>query len=141
MAAAIEIPGATPISVNTGGAGALALLGYTVNGAEITAENIWEDVPGDQGGGEGGIPIDIQMFGQIHRIHLEFSKWDTAVLTNLEACINAQGTLSTITAGKSPVPGSLVFANGANFRLLINPPSVSSLIRNYPLAVPREPHV
>src|SRR5215469_57290 len=121
MAAAIEIPGATPISVNTGGAGALALLGYTVNGSEITAENIWEDVPGDQGGGEGGIPIEFQMFGQIHRLHFEFSKWDPAVLTKLEACVNTIGTLSTIAAGTSPVPGSLILANNAYFRCLVNP--------------------
>lgn len=141
MASAIQIPGATPISVGTGAANALALLGYTVNGAEITAEQIWEDVPGDQGGGEGGIPIDFQMFGQIHRVHLEFSKWDLAVLTKLEACVNANGTLSTIVAGTSPVPGSLILANNAHFRLLVNPPLISSLIRNYPIALPREPHV
>lgn len=140
-APAIEIPGATPISVGADAANALILLGYTVNGAEITAENIWEDVPGDQGGGEGGVPIDIQMFGQIHRIHLEFSKWSTDVLTKLEACVNSNNTLNTITQGKSPVPGSLIFSNLAHFRLLINPPLVSSLIRNYPIAVPREPHV
>lgn len=141
MAEIIVIPGATPVKVGTGGGNSLQLLGYTVNGAEMTMENIWEDVPGDQGGGEGGIPIDIQMFGQIARVHLEFSKWDTAVLTKLESCVNANGTLSTITAGKSPQPGSLIFSNNAHFRLLISPPSQSSLIRNYPIAIPREPHV
>lgn len=141
MAPAIQIPGATPISVGTGAANALQQLGFTVNGAEITAENIWEDVPGDQGGGEGGIPIDFQMFGQINRIHLEFSKWDTAVLTKLEACVNANGTLSTIVAGTSPSPGSLILSNNAHFRLLVNPPNAASLIRNYPICLPREPHV
>jgi hypothetical protein len=63
------------------------------------------------------------------------------VLTLLESAVNANGTLNTVTAGFSPVPGSLVLANNANFRLLINPPLVSSLVRNYPLAMPREPHV
>jgi hypothetical protein len=141
MAIAVHVPGATPISVGTGSANALQTLGYTVDGTQITAEKIWEDVPGDQGGGEGGIPIEFQMFGIIHRIHLELSKWDTAVLALLETAINTNGTLSTITAGKSPVPGSLVLANSAQFRLLINPPNESTLIRNYPLALPREPQV
>ena len=141
MATSIPVPGATPIYVGTGTANALELLGYTVNCAEITAENMWEDVPGDQGGGEGGIPIDIQIYGQIHRLHLEFSRWDTAVAAKLESCINTNGTLSTITPGKSPTPGSLVFANNAQFRLLINPPLVPTLKRNYPLAFMREPHV
>lgn len=141
MAIAVVLPGATPISVGTGSANALQTLGYTVNGAEIHTEKIIEDVPGDQGGGEGGIPIEFQMFGEIHRIHLELSKWDTAVLALLEAAINANGSLSTIVAGKSPVPGSLILANNAHFRLLVNPPSAASLIRNYPIAIPREPHV
>lgn len=141
MAAAIVIPGATPISVGTGTANALEMLGYTVNGAEITVEKLMEDVPGDQGGGEGGVPIDIQYFGEIHRIHLELSKWDTAVMAKLEAAINVIGTLTTITAGKSPVPGSLILANSAYYRLLVNPPSAATLIRNYPISIPRDPHV
>lgn len=141
MAIAIQIPGATPVKVGTGAANALQLLGYTVNGAEISAENLWEDVPGDQGGGEGGVPIDFQMFGQIHHIHLELSKWDAAVLALLEACVNSVGSLTTIVAGTSPVPGSLILANAAHFRLLINPPLIASMIRNYPICLPRQPHV
>jgi hypothetical protein len=141
MAATPQLPGATPVSVGSGTANALELLGYTVSGCEIHAEKLIEDIPGDQGGGEGGIPIEFQIFGEIHRIHLELSKWDAAILTKLEACINVIGTLTTITAGKSPIPGSFILANNAYFRLLLNPPNMSSLIRNYPIAIPREPHV
>lgn len=141
MAAAVQVPGVASIYTGTGSVNAKQLLGYSVNGVEIRAENLWEDIPGDQGGGEGGIPIDIQMFGQIHRIHLELSKWDTAVLTLLEAAVNANGTLTTIVAGTSPSPGSLVLGNSAQFRLLIWPASAASLIRNYPISMPREPHV
>lgn len=139
MSNVVVIPGATPVSLGTGAANALQLLGYTVNGAEITTEQIIEDVPGDQGGGEGGIPIDFQYFGQIARGTLEFSSWDPAVLAKIESAVNANGTLSTITAGNSPVPGSLILANAAYFRLLINPPNVASLIRNYPITLIREP--
>jgi hypothetical protein len=138
----VVVPFATPVSVGTGPANALQLLGWTVNGCEINHENVWEDVPGDQGGGEGGIPIDVQMFGQIARIHLEMSKWDPAVQNLLEASVNANGTqLNMITAGKTVVPGTLNFQNFAFFRLLINPPQYPTMIRNYPLCLPREPHV
>jgi hypothetical protein len=141
MSATVIVPGATPISVGTGSTNALQQLGFTVSGTQITAEKLMEDVPGDQGGGEGGIPIEIQYFGMLHRVHLELSKVDPAILTKLESAINTNGTLSTITAGNSPVPGSLMLANSAYFRLLINPPNQSSLIRNYPIAIPREAHV
>lgn len=141
MATKVVVPAATPVSFGTGAANALALLGYTVNGAEIGIENIWEDVPGDQGGGEGGIPIDFQMYGQIARGTLEFSFWDPSVLAKLESGVNANGTLSTILAGKSPVPGSLILANAAYFRMLINPPSEATLVRNFPITLVREPRM
>lgn len=139
MSNVVVVPGATPISFGTGAANALQLLGYTVNGAEITTEELMDDVPGDQGGGEGAIPIDFQKFGQIARGSLEFSSWDPAVLAKIESGINANGTLSTIVAGTSVVPGSLILANAAYFRMLINPPNVASLIRNYPITIIREP--
>lgn len=140
MAATVQLPGAAPVSVGTGSTNALQQLGYTVGGCEITSEKLIEDVPGDQGGGEGGIPIEFQHFGRIDRVHLELSKVDLAVFAKLETAINTNGSLSTITAGTSPIPGSLILSNLAYFRLLINPTN-GILIRNYPIAIPRDAHV
>lgn len=140
MAAFVQIGGPTQIFVGTGAGNALQFLGYTVNGAEITAENVMEDVPGDQGGGDGAIPIEIQVFGQLHRLHLEFSKWDINVFNLLTAAINQNG-VGSISAGFSAIPGTLFFANNAAFRLLVKPPLTAQLIRNYQLAIPREPNV
>ena len=97
-------------------------------------------MPGDQGGGEGGIPIEVQYFGRIDRVHLELSKIDLTVFGKIESAINTNGSLTTIVAGTSPIPGSLILGNTAFFRLLINPVN-GILIRNYPIAIPREAHV
>ena len=42
MAAIVQLPGAAPVSVGTGTTNALQLLGYTVNGCEITSEKMMD---------------------------------------------------------------------------------------------------
>lgn len=133
MAIAIQVPGATIIKVGTGVAGALESLGYSINGVDITEEMLSEDVPGDQNGGEGGPPLDIQDFGHIARIRMELSSWDFAIAGKCRARLN--GT----TNGVSPTPGVLILANSYHYRLLILP-AVSGDAMNFPFAVPREPY-
>ena len=139
MSATVQLPGAAPVSVGTGSANALQLLGYTVNGCEIESTKIIEEVPGDQGGGEGGTPIEFQHLGRYDIVRLELSKIDMTVFNKIEAAVNANGTLSSVVAGTAPTPGSLIIGNSAYFRLLINPAN-GVMIRNYPIAIPRDAH-
>ena len=47
---------------------ALETLGYTQNGVQIEEELYTGDVKGDENGGEEGPPIDVQYFGEVHRV-------------------------------------------------------------------------
>jgi hypothetical protein len=132
MALAIQVPGAALIKTGTGAASALESLGYSINGVEISQELLSEDVPGDQNGGEGGPPLDIQAYGTIARIRMELSSWDFTVAGKIRSQLN------TIANGTSPVPGSLIFGNSYHYRLLILP-TVSADAMNFLQAVPRDP--
>lgn len=134
MATAVQVPGAALIKTGSGSSGALESLGYSINGVEITEEMLSEDVPGDQNGGEGGPPIDIQDFGHIARIRMELSVWDFTVAGRLRSKLNG------VSQGVSPTPGSLIFANSYHFRLLILPVTAGDAM-NFLVATPREPHV
>lgn len=132
MAAVIQVPGAALVKTGTGAAGALETLGYSINGIEISTELLSEDVPGDQNGGEGGVPLDIQAYGQIARIRMELSVWDFSIAGKVRSQLNS------IAAGTSPVPGSLIFANSYAYRLLILPVTAGDAM-NFLQAVPRDP--
>lgn len=114
MAEAVQVTG--PCAVRIGDEGgnlaALSLLGYTRNGADITAEGYFVNVPGDQNGGDDGPPIDVQYMGETARIRVELTKWDSTVAATIEARL--QGG----TGGTPGTPGSLMSANA--FRLLLD---------------------
>lgn len=126
MAAAVQVAGACLIQVNAGAG--IESLGYSVNGVDATAEAFWIDVPGDENGGEQGPPIEIQFLGEIARIRMELSKWDSSVFAKVEA------RLKSATAGTPSTPGTLVFANSLDMRLLLN---ATNFDRNFPRAIPR----
>lgn len=151
MAAIVQIPGPAQISLNTGASSALAIWGFTENGAVIREEMLKIDVPGDQNGGDAGNPIEIQDLGRVGRVHLEMSKWDEAVSEFVQAKVNPNGTAITgppnspTTQGVSPVPGLLLFSNTYYFRLLVKPltPAAAAntlFVRNFLIAIPIEAH-
>jgi hypothetical protein len=121
MTATVHNHGKATISVDTGGGNTLEILGYTRNGADVTEEGFFIDVPGDENGGDAGDPIDIQYIGEMARVRLEITKLDVAVMNkvmarlNLPASPKVRGTIGT--------PGYFMFLNGATTRLLINTPT------------------
>lgn len=141
MSALVQVPGACLVKTNTGSTGALESLGYSINGVEVSEEMLTEDVPGDQNGGEGGPPVDIQDFGHIARIRMELSVWDFTVAGKIRGRLNAATSSYTPTpgAGISPTPGTLIVANILHFRLLLLP-TIAGDAMNFLAAVPREPY-
>ena len=67
MANLVHVAGLALIKISFGGSGYLEL-GYTRNGADITHEGFFLDVPGDENGGDEGPPIEIQFLGEIARV-------------------------------------------------------------------------
>lgn len=134
MTAAVQVKGAVAISVGTGASDALEALGYSMNGVTYIEEAFYDNVQGDENGGDSGPPIDIQVFGQIHRVRMELTKWDEAVADKIRARANDNG--STTAGSFGATAGDLLFAGGAGFRLLLNS---ASNPRNYLFAIPRPP--
>jgi len=130
MAISVVTTGPALVKVDTGVAGALEDLGYSINGVEITETVLETDVPGDQNGGDEGPPIDIQYLGQIDRVRMELSKYDIAVADKIRA------RLLGGTAGVIGTPGTLIAGTSVFYRLLILP---TTNPRNYVAAIPREP--
>lgn len=148
MAAQVQVPGAALVKVDTGASNALASLGYSINGIEITEEMLTEDIPSDQNGGEGGPPVDVQDFGHIARIRMELAWWDFTVANTVRQRLNPNGTTQSpvLAAGVSPIPGTLLFAAAYTYRLLILPSGTvpggqSGAPMNFLKAIPRDPYV
>jgi hypothetical protein len=147
MAAVIQVPGPCLIKVSTGGpisSPTLETLGYTVNGADVTHEVMMDDIPGDQNGGDSGPPIDIQYYGQIARVRLEMSKWDTDVLHKLLPRVHPAGGVGAVVALSTATVGTLMAASGSAFRLLLLPTSAAAngpMVgpMNFLIAIPRGP--
>lgn len=130
MAATIIVPGACTVKVDTGSSHALETLGLTVGGVQIEEEIYTGEVKGDENGGEEGPPIDIQYFGEVHRVTLELNKTDMAVLAKVLPGLYGG------TEGVTGTPGSLLSAGGLYYRLLL----ASALYpRNYLRAFLRGP--
>lgn len=132
MAESVHNHGKATIKVGTGTSAALELLGYTRNGADVTEEGFWIDVPGDEHGGDSGPPIDIQYIGEMARVRLELTKFDQAILAKVMKRLNAAAK----TAGARGTVGRFVFLNSEFFRLVIDTPTNP---KNFPVAVPRAP--
>lgn len=130
MANQVNVAGAVQIKTGTGSASALEVLGYTINGARITENAYFSDVPGDENGGNEGPPIDVQYFGQVDFIRLELSKYDPAVWAKIVPLLKGG------TAGSAGTVGTLVFSGSADFRVLL---LGSNFTRNYLRCIPRQP--
>src|SRR5262245_32056602 len=132
MSATPQNHGKAAILVDTGSSNALELLGYTRNGADVSTEGFWIDIPGDENGGDSGPPIEIQYLPEMARVRLEFTKFDQTVMDKVLRKLN---TLTKV-AGSIGVAGTFVFANAYSFRLVIDTPTQP---RNFWRAVPRAP--
>lgn len=122
MAESIQVYGPTQIKVDG------TLLGYTANGAEITKEASFLNVPGDQNGGDDGPPIDVQILGEIARVRVELTKYDDTIASVLESRV-ANGT-----GGVPPTPGTLMFTD-TKTRSLVLQGTTRTL--TFPRAFPR----
>ena len=139
MAATPQVSGACEIKLDTGTTRALQSLGWTANGANVTRTRLTTDIPGDQNGGDEGVPIDIQDFGGFYRVRLEMTKWDTAVESKVRVTGNPNGTggYSSLSLGSVVTPGTLIVANAAYYRLLLLPTDAARAM-NFLAAIPRE---
>ena len=132
MATAISVDGPCNVKVDTGSSNALEQLGYTADGVDVSAEPFNLDVPGDENGGSDGIPIDIQHFGQVHRIRMELTKFDEAVAAKVH---NLWNTLGGGTAGTAEhTAGALYSGSSKGYRVLLEP---TNRPRNYLFCVPQ----
>jgi hypothetical protein len=131
MAAIINVAGATPISVDTGGSHALEVLGLTRDGGMVTFEPYMLDIHTDGEGGENGAPADVQFLGEVAKIHLEFTKWDEAVADKIRP--RAYGG----TAGTVPTLGQLMIGGSLTYRLLL---FSTTRPYNFPIVMFRDPH-
>lgn len=130
MASLIQVGGLATIKVDTASSNALEIIGTTRNGAEITFEGFFLDVPGDENGGDDGPPIDVQYLGETARIRLELTKWDTAVADKVSHR-EYGGSVGVV-----PTAGNLQFQGSKSFRLTVNTTSVAY---NFPRAIMRMP--
>lgn len=130
MAVQVNVAGACLIRSGTGSASALEDVGYSINGVEIQEDVFTGDVPGDQNGGDQGPPIDIQYFGEVHRLSIDLSKYDPAVVAKIQAKYKGG------TAGAIGTPGSLIIGATTYYRILL---TATNFTRNYLGAIPRQP--
>lgn len=119
-----NVCGAALIKTGTGSAGALESLGYTANGAEISENQYYGDIHGDQNGGDEGPPIDIQIFGETHLIRIDLTSYDETVADNIRKMGGTLGTPLT--------SGGLMFTGSLAVRLVI---LTTTYPRNYPRVV------
>ncbi len=134
---------AAPVIVNVGGlifikvdyGEGLKTLGHTRNGVQYTEESFWGDVPGDENGGDEGPPVEVQYFGEIHRIRCELTKFDPAVAAKVA------GKVAGSTDGTPAASGTLIFASTKYMRVLSTgtAPAGDVHARNYPFGIPRMP--
>lgn len=105
----------------------LTTLGYTAEGANISARTFQEPIHTDEQGGQAGPAVDILDHGQIHIVTLEMIKYDPAVMAILET-FQKSGT-----SGSVGSPCTLLKADSKTFRLLL---TGTNFTRNYLVAIP-----
>ncbi len=116
------VAGPVEVWVDTGAGNTLEFLGRTTNGIDLQNRGYTSDVPGDQNGGDQGVPIDTQYFGQEHIIDGEYSTFDDAVLTKVEARVNPGSGIT------NPVVGFLMNCGGGSYRVVLK---AANFQRNY----------
>lgn len=130
MTAAVQVTGPALVRVGTGTDNALESLGHTGQGADVQSQGFFLDVPGDENGGDAGPPIEVQYMGEIARVRLEMTKWDSAVAAKV------QSRLADGTAGTPGTAGTLMFGDGKTIRVLL---STTNGPMNFPRCFLRNP--
>ncbi len=130
MAEVVSVAGACQVKISSPSvaAGALQVLGYNRNFADVRKEAFFLDVPGDQNGGDDGPPIEIIHLGEIAIIRLELTKYDLTVANVVRSRVDGA------TAGQPTAAGSLMFSVPNTMRLLLN---AANDPRNFTRVVPR----
>jgi hypothetical protein len=118
MALAHHVFGEAAVTVGLGSAGALQVLGYSIDGVDIEINDEVEPVFDDRFGPR--VPTDEQKFLESARIRAQIIFWDETVRQNV--FIRSQ---NNVTEGVMPGAGLLWGAGGFYYRLLINVPLVS----------------
>ena len=129
MAETVNVYGAAAIKVDTGAANALELLGYSRNAPDISFNDFFSDVPGDQNGGDEGPPIEIEYFADTATVRMELTKWDLAIMDKV-----TQRLRTNVTRGTPAAVGGLMFASSFTYRLLLH---TTSNAYNFLRAFPR----
>jgi hypothetical protein len=93
-------------------------LGYTRNGSQISFQQFYEDIPGDQNGGDAGPPVEVQLLGQIANVRLMLTKYNPTIFQAAqEIMYNANFVPGTVNPGligsaNGQQAGSLMFTGG-----------------------------
>lgn len=124
------VAGPCEIWVDTAADRALEFLGWSINGVTIEEIAYHSEIHSDQNGGEQGPPVDYQLFGHQHRISMELSKFQSAVLAKLAPRFHPLTDAGAVNVGM------LLGCSTATFRLLLLAPNFT---RNYPTCVIPDP--
>lgn len=130
MAITYHVDGPAQIKVGTGVSGALEVLGYTRDGAEIRLEGFFEEVKSDDTGGEQGPPGDLNYLGEQAVIRLELVKYDGTVADKVMPRIKGQTP-----PGTPASPGQLMLQDSKAIRLLIQPSGTGAVPWNFPAGI------
>jgi hypothetical protein len=130
MATDFHINGVAEVKVGTGTAGALELLGHTVDGVTRDPQILEEPIFTDATGGPGGIPAAHQRIGEIHVVSADLIVYDKAVMAKVRkggvALVGGltEGVMSKagVVLDNTAVGGS---GKGGYYRLLILSPDDS----------------
>jgi hypothetical protein len=129
VAISVHVAGLATIKMTLGEDSGLQVFGYTQDGANLTFQPFFQDVPGDENGGDAGPPIEKVWMGEIVQIQLDFTKWDYVLESILKK--RMRDPTGLLTVGKPISAGTLTFPNA--FTLIISAPT---RIYNFPRCVP-----
>jgi len=141
MAIAVQVSGLATIRVGQEGCTDqnLSTLGYTVNGVRIRTESYFDEVHGDEYGGDAGPPIELVYLGERAVVTCELSKWDATVADSIAARLHGKTPGRTKEEAGVSWPGTPVFASTKAYRLVISVGGQNQKGFDFARAVPREP--
>jgi hypothetical protein len=117
-----HVSGEAPISVGTATAGALEVLGLSVDGVEIQLLQVENPVMADIGGNQ--LPVDFQHMGEQAFVTVTLSRWNEDVLRKIRSRPFTLGIPAVAQAtpadGLARPRGQLIGAGGAAFKLVIS---------------------
>jgi hypothetical protein len=123
MPKTFHVNGVAELSTGTGSAGALELLGHTVNGVEIEPQILKRPIYTDAGGGDDGVPVTHRKVGEIHVVSADVIVYDEAVMAKVRR--GTENTTEGVMVGAGTILDNVVVGGtGAHgyYRLLISSP-------------------